>query len=79
MKDRIVRTYKKKPKHNLKTAMVVMVIFTAVISASSILFLSIYGKENREMSSRIDNYSAQIDYLEQENDDSFQKYNRKNP
>lgn len=76
MKDRIERTYKKKPKHSLKTAMFVMLAFTAVISASSIAVLSVYGKENSEMSRRIDNYSAQIDYLEQENDNSLQKYNR---
>ncbi|MCI5669510.1 MAG: hypothetical protein SOR23_02900 [Candidatus Enterosoma sp.] len=78
MKDRIERTYKKKPKHSLKTAMIFMLAFTAVVSASSIAVLSIYGKENSEMSRRIDNYSAQIDYLEQENDNSLQKYNRQN-
>ncbi len=77
MKDRIERTYKKKPRHSLKTAMVLMVAFTAVVSASSIAVLSIYGKQNSEMSKKIDNYSAQIDYLEKENDDSNQLYNRK--
>ncbi len=77
MKDRIERTYKKKPRHLLKTAMLLMVAFTAVISASSIAVLSIYGKQNSEMSKKIDNYSAQIDYLEKENDDSNQLYNRK--
>lgn len=77
MKDRIERTYKKKPRHSLKTAMLLMVVFTAVISASSIAVLSIYGKQNSEMSKKIDNYSAQIDYLEKENDDSNQLYNRK--
>ncbi len=77
MKDRIERTYKKKPRHSLKTAMLLMVAFTAVISASSIAVLSIYGKQNSEMSKKIDNYSAQIDYLEKENDDSNQLYNRK--
>ncbi len=77
MKDRIERTYKKKPRHSLKTAMLLMVAFTAVISASSIAVLSIYGMQNSEMSKKIDNYSAQIDYLEKENDDSNQLYNRK--
>ena len=77
MKDRIERTYKKKPRHSLKTAMLLMVTFTAVVSASSIAVLSIYGKQNSEMSKKIDNYSAQIDYLEKENDDSNQLYNRK--
>ncbi len=77
MKDRIERTYKKKPRHSLKTAMLLMVAFTAVVSASSIAVLSIYGKQNSEMSKKIDNYSAQIDYLEKENDDSNQLYNRK--
>ena len=77
MKDRIERTYKKKPRHSLQTAMLLMVAFTAVVSASSIAVLSIYGKQNSEMSKKIDNYSAQIDYLEKENDDSNQLYNRK--
>ncbi len=77
MKDRIERTYKKKPRHSLKTAMLLMVAFTAVVSASSIAILSIYGRENSEMSKKIDNYSVQIDYLEKENGDSNQLYNRK--
>ncbi len=77
MKDRIERTYRKKPRHSLKTAMLLMVAFTAVVSASSIAILSVYGKKNSEMSKKIENYSTQIDYLEKENDDSIQLYNRK--
>lgn len=79
MKDRIKRTYHKKPSHRLKYAMIVVAAFTMVVSAGSIAVISYYSKSNSEISNRINNYSAQIDYLEQENKDNLQKHNQKNP
>ncbi len=79
MKDRINRTYRKKPAHRLRNAMIAMVVFTAAVSASSAVVLTVYSKANSELSRRIDNYNAEVDYLEKENNDSSQKYNHKIP
>lgn len=79
MKDRVTRTYRKKPKHSLRTAMIFMVLFTTCVVSASAVILTVFGKENRELSRRIDNYSQEVDYLEKENDDSLQKYIHKNP
>lgn len=79
MKDRVNRSYKKKPKHLLKRSMIVIVLFTAVFSASMIAVMSHYSQINSQISRRIDNYQNEINYLEEKYGEVVNKHPKKNP
>jgi|GEM_PF-761207 hypothetical protein len=76
MKDRVERTYKKKPSHRLKNAMIAMVSFTTLFSIGSAFVMNYYMKANSQLSSRIDNYNQQVEYLENQNEETLNQ-NRK--
>lgn len=71
MKDRIKRTNRRKPSHRIFRTML-SVSFVAVISTVifSLLLVNI-NKENKTLNQKIENYTIQIDMLE--NNDSENK------
>lgn len=73
MKDRVERTYQKKPSHRLRNTMISMVVFTCLFTIGASVLLSRYSNLNRELSSRIDNYTQQVEYLENQNEETLNK------
>lgn len=76
MKDRVERTYKLKPSHRLRNAMIAMVCFTTLFSIGSSFLMHYFANVNRQLSSRIDNYAQQVEYLENQNEETLNQ-NRK--
>ncbi|MDD6241234.1 MAG: hypothetical protein PUA93_06625 [Eubacteriales bacterium] len=70
MKDRIQRKESKKPSHRLKRATIAIACFTLVFSSLALFALLNVSGENKTMSERIDNYTQQIDMLENSNDNN---------
>jgi cell division protein FtsX len=77
MKDRIKRTAIKKPSHRLKRACIATVSFTLVFSSLALAILLNVSHENKMLNERIDNYTVQIDLLENKNDTDARKMHDK--
>lgn len=69
MKDRIRRTDIKKPSHRLKQACLIVSCLSLVFGSFALAILLKYSGENKQLTQRIDNYTVQINMLEQTNDD----------
>lgn len=79
MKDRLKHTNRKKPSHILRNASIFMVALTSLSLLVFIPLLSKYSKMNLELSKQIDNYTYEVDRLENQNAETLQKLNQKNP
>lgn len=79
MKDRIERTYQKKPSHLLKCSMIGFVVTTLFSAIACSVLITHYTSLNQNLSRQIEKYEDQIDYLEYQNDEMLLKNNQKNP
>ena len=79
MKDRIERTYQKKPSHLLKRSMIGFVVTTLFSAIACSVLITHYTSLNQNLSRQIEEYEDQIDYLEYQNDEMLLKNNQKNP
>jgi hypothetical protein len=77
MKDRVTRSNIKKPTHRLFRAMMVISVFTVVCTAFLSVVLFHVSNENKVLLNKIENYTVQIDLLEN-SDDSYLKYQNTN-
>jgi hypothetical protein len=73
MKDRVTRTNVKKPTHRLFRAMMSISFFTVVCTAFLSIVLFHVSNENKVLTKKIENYTVQIDLLEN-SDDTYLKY-----
>ncbi len=68
MKDRIKRTNRKKPSHRIFRAMISVSFVTVICTVLfSVLLLNI-NNENKALNQKIENYTIQIDMLENSSD-----------
>jgi cell division protein FtsX len=71
MKDRIKRNNRRKPSHRLFRTMLSVSFVTAISTVIFSLLLVNINKENKTLNQKIENYTIQIDMLE--NNDSENK------
>lgn len=76
MKDRIVRTNRKKVSHRIKYATIGIAAFTVLFTIGFSFAFSYYSKENARLSRSIDAKSQEIAALEQDNDYQKLRHNR---
>ena len=76
MKDRLIRTDKKKVSHRVKLACILTSVFGLLVCSVSTLVLVSYTQRNVQVADEIDNYNYQINYIEKQTDNII-KNNKK--